>query len=147
MLVVYVGHLVQELHGLEEAAFGVFLMVARYWIYIMQMYILRKSSDFGADEQSDALRETFILRKTSLTQDQWDMYLSPEATAGKQNTMDDSAREGSALLGRKSGLFQGSMTGDGAVTSRKATSFDVETGANTFKMNSRYHLHYPSPAS
>jgi len=56
-----------------------------------------------ADENSDALRETFILRKTSLDQEQWDNFLSPDA---KASNMDDSAREGSALLGRKSGLSQ-----------------------------------------
>lgn len=86
------------------------------------------------DENSDALRETFILRKTSLDQEQWDNFLSPDA---KASNMDDSAREGSALLGRKSGLSQGSATGDGAVTSRKSSSFDVETGANTTNNSNR----------
>ena len=56
-----------------------------------------------ADEHADALRETFILRKTSLDQQQWDTFLSPDV---RQDNGDDGAREATALLGRKSGLSQ-----------------------------------------
>lgn len=79
------------------------------------------------EDNSDALRETFILRKTSLRQDQWDKYLSSE-TAKAAN------EETNALLGGKS---RSTLTSDGAVTSKKRTTFDVETGESTSKLSRR----------
>ena len=89
--------------------------------------------DGAEGEDSDALRETFILRKTSLSQDQWDKYLSAESSKKEE----DPSEVSSALLGRKSGFSQGSATGDGAVTSRKSSTFDVETGISTAKASER----------
>lgn len=94
-------------------------------------------TDHHADEEgSDALKETFILRKTSLTQEQWDLYLSTDTSRpGKEDI-----HESTALLSRKSNISQGSFTGDGAVSSRKNTSFDVETGASVSKGQARLPL-------
>lgn len=85
------------------------------------------------EEDSDALRETFILRKTSLSQAQWDKYLSSETS---RNASDEATSQAQALLGSKSSN-QGSSTGDGAVVSRKSASFDVETGASVTKISQR----------
>ena len=86
-------------------------------------------------EEDDVLRETFILRKVTLTQDQWDQFLSPERAAKAPDS--DLARTSSStsLLSRKSGGSLGrpsAAVGDGVVMSRKSSSFDVETGRSEY---------------
>ena len=94
-------------------------------------HVLEVAAD---EEDSDALRETFILRKTTLTQAQWDKYLSSDST---KKPSDDDSSQTSALLGGKASFSQGTATGDGAVMSRKSASFDVETGISTNKGKQR----------
>ena len=81
------------------------------------------------------LRETFILRKVTLTQDQWDLYLTPDRAAKAPDSDLGRTSSSTALLSRKSGGSLGrpsGAAGDGVVMSRKSSSFDVETGRSEY---------------
>lgn len=91
----------------------------------------------GADE-SEVFRETLILRKASLTQEQWDKYLSPERAPNQDSDLTVTT----ALLPAKGHLSKTSSAfelADGPVSSNKKSQFDLETGERVRVKSPRYH--------
>lgn len=87
--------------------------------------------DADADEENEFLRETFILRRADLTQEQWSTFLGSVKPLGKPVGGGEDLSESTSLLSRKSGSSLTRTSGtfnDGPVMSRKSSTFDLESG-------------------